>query len=591
MTFRHKLFLTAFSAAVVTVALADTLVSWSIRRDMLDRIQASLVSEARLAAELMAHQTDLTPDRVDQEADALGRILSSRVTLIAADGRVLGDSERSGAELAAMENHGTRPEVVESKRAGVGVSRRHSATLETDMMYVAVPVHGAAQNPVAIVRLALPLSGVAEQLSVVRRLALIALAVGIGVAAALAWGVSTLVSRRVRNIATVARRYAAGDLTKSVSDYGSDEVGTVARVLDQSVQDLGRRLAELAHDRALIGAILAGMTEGVIVVDTRGRLQLVNDAARRMLNIGPRAEGRPYLEAVRHPGIAGQIATALGGTTPDAIEVTLPAEADRVLMSRGAAADAPDGRIVVVVLHDVSDLKRADRVRRDFIANVSHELRTPLTAIRGYVEALADDPASVEQNRQFLGVIARHTHRMERLVRDLLRLARIEGGQERLELTTVNAGALFAEVQSALAPIIDARAQKITMDIAPDASSFRADASKLQDALRNLVENASNYSPEATTIAMRARREDKSLLLEVEDEGSGIPESDLARVFERFYRVDKSRARGEADAGGTGLGLAIVKHLVGLHGGTVTARNRDGRGAVFTIRLEIRDKK
>ena len=211
----------------------------------------------------------------------------------------------------------------------------------------------------------------------------------------------------------------------------------MARVLDDSVQDLGRRLDELARDRARMEAILAGMIEGVIVVDPQGRLQMVNEAARRMLRLDEFAPGRHYLETIRHPAIAGLVGAALGGATPEALQLSPPRDPSRTIMARAAPAASGGAHGAVLVLHDITELRRADQMRRDFVANVSHELRTPLTAIRGYVEALAEGDVSAEDSRRFLEIIARHTQRMERLVKDLLRLARLDAGQETLDVSRV----------------------------------------------------------------------------------------------------------------------------------------------------------
>jgi two-component system phosphate regulon sensor histidine kinase PhoR len=239
----------------------------------------------------------------------------------------------------------------------------------------------------------------------------------------------------------------------------------------------------------------------------------------------------------------------------------------------------------VLVLHDITSLRRADQIRRDFVANVSHELRTPLTAVRGYVEALIDGVPDPDQARRFLETIARHTLRMERLVRDLLRLARLDAGQEPVERLPCPAESLFTGIETELADLIAARGLTVIHDIAPEASSVIGDPAKLHDALRNLLENAANYSPEQGTITLATRRRGDRLVVTVTDEGPGIPDSDLPRVFERFYRVDKARSRDGRDPGGTGLGLAIVKHLVELHGGTVGAANRREGGAVLTVEL------
>ncbi len=219
-------------------------------------------------------------------------------------------------------------------------------------------------------------------------------------------------------------------------DYGDDEIGAVARALDQSVQELGRRLAEQARDRSRMEAILTGMIEGVIVVDPHGRLQMANDAARRILRLDALAIGRPYVETIRHPAIAELLGAALAGQAPDALQLTPPRDASRTIMARAAPATAGAAHGAVLVLHDITELRRADQIRRDFVANVSHELRTPLTAIRGYVEALVDG-ASAADSQRFLDIITRHTLRMERLVNDLLRLARLDAGQETLDIVVV----------------------------------------------------------------------------------------------------------------------------------------------------------
>ncbi len=583
MTFRTRLFLAALAAAVIALAVAGLLFARSMRQRTDERIRERLVADARLSAELLARSVPLaTVPELDGEADRIGAILGARVTFIGRDGVVVGDSFETPRGIAGMENHGTRPEVVEAREGGLGESRRHSATIGIDMLYVAVPVRHPA---VGFVRVALPLSGVRQELQTVVDVTLVALALALGGAAGLAWYFSGQIGRRVGAIADVARRYRTGDLTPARLHFGDDELGTLARTLDDSVQELARRLAELARDRARMEAILAGMVEGVIVVDPQGRLQLANDAAQRMLRLDERVLGRHYLEAVRHPAIAELLGAALAGRSPEALQLTPPRDPSRTIMARAAGATASGAHGAVLVLHDITELRRADQIRRDFVANVSHELRTPLTAIHGYVEALAEGDATPEETRQFLDVIMRHTLRMERLVKDLLRLARLEAGQETLDLSPCDTRGLIQSVVGDLQPTLDAREQRVQVQIGPGSEAIIGDLAKLHDALRNLLGNAATYAPERTIIGIESRVEGGRTLLVVSDEGPGIPDADLSRVFERFYRVDKSRAR---DPGGTGLGLAIVKHLVTLHGGEAWAENRPEGGARFTIALPRR---
>jgi two-component system phosphate regulon sensor histidine kinase PhoR len=350
---------------------------------------------------------------------------------------------------------------------------------------------------------------------------------------------------------------------------------------------LAGRVSELEIDRARMAAVLSGMVEGVLAVDAEGRLRLANDAARRMLNIESGLLGRNYVEAVRQPNIVGQIAAALKGLQPPPTEVPLvtgsAAVGPRIFRVHGTPAAGEGG--AVLVLHDITDLRMADRVRRDFVANVSHELRTPLTAVRGYVEALMEEPLDADKRRQFLEVIDRHTGRMERLVRDLLRLARLDAQQETADVQPIDVAALFDAAVSDLSERIARQRVQVDVKVKPAAAIVKADLTKVQDALRNLIENAVNYSTEGGRIELEAHADGDRVLLMVGDYGPGIPEQDLARVFERFYRVDKSRT---GDPGGTGLGLSIVRHLVELNGGRVSAANRPEGGAIFTIALPHR---
>ena len=584
-SFRAKLFFAALSSALIALAVAGLLVARTMQQRTDARIENTLVAEARVVAELVERTAPATTmadiPALDAEADRIGGLLGARVTFIAPDGKVVGDSAETLDGIAGMENHRSRPEVVEARRTGLGRTRRHSDTLKIDMLYVAVPVQHPA---IAFARVALPLTDVRHELRAVVDATLLALAVALAGGAALAWMISGRIGRRVGQIAEVARRYRTGDLTPSQLDFGEDELGAVARTLDDSVHELGRRLADLARDRGRMEAILAGMIEGVIVVDPQGRLQTANDAARHMLRLGDLAAGRHYVETIRHPAIAELVTAALAGRTAAALELSPPRDSSRTITARAAPAASGGAYGAVLVLHDITELRRADKIRRDFVANVSHELRTPLTAIRGYVEALADNDASADEKRHFLDIIARHTTRMERLVKDLLRLARLDAGQEALDLTRCETRGVVHAVVADLTPSLDERRQRIEVSIAPGAELVRADPVKLHDVLRNLIANAITYSPEQSEIRVDARSVDSRIAMSVSDMGPGIPEEDLSRVFERFYRVDKSRAR---DPGGTGLGLAIVKHLVGLHGGEVVAENRAEGGAKFTVTLPV----
>ena len=366
-----------------------------------------------------------------------------------------------------------------------------------------------------------------------------------------------------------------------VSTLFTQRLDASSAAADASVRELHVRIDELLRDRARLDAILSGMVEGVLVVDGGGRLQMANRAAQGMLRMDGSSIGRPYVEVIRHPDIAQQLGTALRGEDVDSRELALTRDPGRTFVARAAPVARGGGGGAVLVLHDITDLRRADQIRRDFVANVSHELRTPLTAIRGYVEALLDDPSDAGDTNKFLEIIARHSARMERLVSDLLRLARLDARQEALDLAPCDLQQLFNTVVGDVAQTAEAKRQRILTAVEPAACRITADPAKLHDVLRNLVENAVHYAPDAATINLEAAHVDGVVRISVSDSGPGIPPDDLSRVFERFYRVDKSRSR----PGGTGLGLAIVKHLVELHGGQAAAENRPEGGARFVITL------
>ena len=396
---------------------------------------------------------------------------------------------------------------------------------------------------------------------------------------------SSIVGRdqdRVAAILSVARRYLLGDLSRPAPDYGDDDLGSVARAMDQAVQELGKRVDHLTRDRARMEAILSSMVEGVLVVDEQGRLQLVNDAARRILKLEQGSLDRSYVEAIRHPGIVEHIGRALAGDDTDGLELSVTRDTTRTLVARVTPVVAA-GRGAVLVMHDITELRKADQVRRDFVANVSHELRTPLTAIKGYAEALLDDAEDADAREKFLDIIHNHATRMERLVKDLLRLARLDAGQEALELVPCDVVSLLKGIAGDFEPMAAQKQQSIAVEVAPGAATLQTDAAKLHDIARNLVENAVNYTPDGGAIDVKAAVVGGRFQLTVADTGHGIAPDDLARVFERFYRVDRSRAR----PGGTGLGLSIVKHLVQLLDGEVTASNQAGGGALFTVTLPL----
>ena len=351
----------------------------------------------------------------------------------------------------------------------------------------------------------------------------------------------------------------------------------------QTAQANGKKSNTLSEDHGLITAVFSTMKEGALVVDESGCVRIANEAIRQMLKMPAVLTNDHYIKLIQHPEVVKQISRTLETGGSSHAEIMLTTEPTKVCQSSAIAFVTAGETGVILVLHDVSSFHPAWQIRQDFIANVSHELRTPLTAIRGSVDALLDE-TDVATQQKFIEIISRHTTRMERLVADLLKLASLDSGKEQIQYAPCVTASIFSNVEIELTPLLQTKEQRLETQIQPSAENIIVDPVKLHDSLKNLVENAAHYSPSGSAIGLSAQvgEEGLSVVLQVSDRGPGIPAGDLLRVFERFYRVEQSRAR---NPGGTGLGLAIVKHLVGLHNGTVEAKHRPGGGAVFSIIL------
>ncbi|HEY6307300.1 MAG TPA: ATP-binding protein [Candidatus Angelobacter sp.] len=566
---RNRIFLKTLLAFVAVIGVATLTMDISIRNTW-EKSQRSDV-ERLLVQSAEGFSLRLQNDRQHslQEMSAEeARITQTRVTIIAHDGTVLADSE---ADPKTMENHAGRPEVAEALAGRNGTATRLSQTVGTEFLYVAVP------SGDKVARLAYPLATIRSHVSEIHTTLLRATALALLFALVLAVAVARTISSRLRRIVTFAERVAAGDLSARIADSGSDEIAQVAMALDRTARRLEENFAALRESRSELEALLNSMNDGVIAVSPEMKVLWANEAITGMVH-QPVRMGAPVTELVRHPDFLATLRAALQSKQR---ESTIAAS----LAGRGSfsitAEPLPDGG-VVSVLHDISEIERVEKTRRDFIANVSHELRTPLTSIRGYAETLLDSEQISNGNaRDFLQVIRRNAERMSRLTEDLLVLARVESGEEKLDLRPHPSRLLVAEAVSSLQA--NARAAEMELDIAgvPDAEVL-ADAYAVQQVFANLVSNALRYAQSGKKIVLGAGEKPAAVEFYVQDFGPGIASEHLPRIFERFYRVDKARSR---ETGGTGLGLAIVKHIVLNHGGTVRVESNVGHGSTFFFTL------
>ena len=555
---RSKLFLLVVGLSLAMLVPAGIYLEAELQGTMTERIERELDADLRAARTLFETARAEVPEAADPLADRLGDDLGCRVTLIAPDGRVLGDSGVALGALAALDNHGRRPEVVAALAAGAGSSRRRSATTAHDMLYLAMPL---AVPKGAVVRVARPLDEIAEAIGRLRWILLLA-----GLLSLLASGVLSAVT-----VQLVSRTMQRAVQSARAADEGGAR--PARREPDLAIE---RAVSDLAVERARFAAVLEGMSDGVIALDQDGAITLMNPAARALLGAGPDTAGRTLLEVVRVPALVELVARG----APEATELELPATRKRV-----SARLAPQtGGRAVVVLHDVTALHRLEVVRRDFVANVSHELRTPVAVIRANAETLAtgalEDGATAPK---LVGAIERNARRLTELIDDLLDLSRLEAGSYDVELEPVALAAAAHRAVEAVEKVAERRRAQVTVEVAAELTAS-ADPGAIHQVLVNILSNAIVHSPEGSRVVVRggAETDGSRVRVEVADDGPGIPVAHRTRIFERFYRIDPGRSR---DMGGTGLGLSIVKHLVEAMGGSVGVDANEPRGTIVWVEL------
>lgn len=581
-----RLFPSYLLVVVVALLAATALGSAALRGFYLDQIAADLTARARLVGlqidALAAPGDAVAVDRLCKHA---GRVAETRITVMSPSGVVLGDSI---ADPAQMASHHDRPEFIAAKEGAVGRAMRRSDTLHQPMMYVAVPL-GKAQSPTAVVRCALPVSAIDTQLKHIHgRIAAGGVVIAL-LAAGLSWWVARRLSRPLKTLQAGAQRFAEGDLAHRVPVYDTLELGALAEAMNHMAVRLDESIKGAIRRRNEMATILASMGEGVVALDAEERILQANAPAAAMLSglQADRLVGRGLTEVIRHSELKRLVERAQKADQATEADLTIHQPQARILFVRCTTLrDQDDRRIgLLLVMSDVTHVRRLEHMRRDFAANVSHEIRTPLTAIRGFVETLyhggVEDP---EEVRRFLGIIEKHVQRLGAIIDDLIKLSRIEKDAESREIA-LEVGDVAAVVQAAVEQCQGAAAAReirIARQGPAEAVLARISAPLLEQALVNLMENAVKYSPAGTEVAVGLETEARWVRITVSDQGPGIARHHLPRLFERFYRVDQARSR---KMGGTGLGLAIVKHIVQAHGGEVSVDSAPGQGTRFAIRL------
>jgi two-component system, OmpR family, phosphate regulon sensor histidine kinase PhoR len=562
VSFVRRLVLGSILILVLTVGILFWLAERSLREDLVADIARGLESEARLVREaLPADSTEwqATVRRLAVQAD-------HRITLIGRDGWVRADSDFPAGQLPPIENHGQRPEVRSALRGERGMFSRRSQTVGRLLLYVAIP------GGPGVVRVAAGLDQVDEVVSRAQQAVAGAALLSLLIGSVLALVAGRSIARPLVEIGSAARAIADGAPPRFPRS-GIPDIDSLVQALRQMHRQLAERFAELRREQSESAALVESMVEGVIAADARGHIITANSAARKILGY-ERDESLPdFAELFRVKGAREVVEHVTQGKPVQDREIEME---DRTLVMN--ARPLPTGG-AVLVLHDLTELRRLESMRRDFVANVSHELKTPLTSISGYAETLLSDPLDPEMTRRFMATIAGNARRMQRLVDDLLDLAKLEAGGWQPEAEPIDIEAISHEIWNTLndrsrTPTVDFR-----VEVQPDAREIEADPDAARQILTNLLENSLRYTAGGGRITCGSVRRGRGIALSVADTGSGIIPEHLPRVFERFYRSDAARSR---EQGGTGLGLAIVKHLVEAHGGRVSAESEPGTGTTIT---------
>ncbi|MHB8655472.1 MAG: sensor histidine kinase [Terriglobia bacterium] len=581
MTIRSTIFRKLLAIALllisVTLLVLDFYLGRYTARRQVESVQQRLDSEALiLAGELKT----VTPGQLAQWVIEAGARAQARVTVIDPRGVVDGDSQH---DYETMENHSNRPEILEAHRTGKGTSIRHSKTLDRDLCYVAILMDYRGQ-PDFVLRLALPLEDLDAAIAAVRWRILEASLAAAVFALAIAYLFSLAFTRRINRLRAFAEGMADAHFSKSPLPAEDDELGALGQSLNRTSSQLRELVDRLSLESARRESILASMVEGVLAVDDEMRVTFCNQSFSRAVDCQfPVPERIPLVDLVREPDLFEILKHVLASGQSLKQRVQLSGPANRALEIQAAPLASPSRPGVIAILHDITDLERLERVRKDFVANVSHELRTPLTAIRGYAETLLDGALEdQENNRRFLEIIKAHAIRLNNISADLLVLSELESGKQQAAPESLS---VRAAVEAALRTVeAEARVRGVSLHCGTlEEVEVMGDRLRLEQVLVNLLDNAVKFNRRDGEVSVEiGRTADGQARIEIADTGIGIPSEDLPRIFERFYRVDKTRSR---EVGGTGLGLSIVKHVVERMNGTIQLESVLGKGSTFTVYL------
>ncbi len=575
----------SYLLVIVLALLAITLYTTrTVKSFYREQLIQTLERHARLLQpQVLDHLQNAHYDALDGLVKSMSTDMELRITVILPDGEVIADTDQA---LENILNHANRPEVITAFQGFIGVKERYSNTIHADMTYVALPLEQEGIL-IGVLRTAYPMVALQRNLRAILLQVFLGGAVITVLAGLVCWLVSKRLIRPITELKLGAQRFARGDLQQTLPLPDSEEIAELTEAMNQMAQQLNERLKTLMRQRNEQEAVLSSMVESVFAIDRQERIISMNQAAANFFDVAPHNISlKPLHEVIRNSALQQFVTDALHSEAPLERELTLYHKGEQFLQAGGAVLKDSLGRRVgvVIVLNDITRLRRLEKVRRDFVANVSHELKTPITSIIGFVETLRDGALQDGETAQrFLEIIDQQAERLNRIIEDLLLLSRMEQEHESAE-SLLSRSPINTTLKTAV-QLCQSTAEKkhiqITREESPEINAY-INSSLLEQGIVNLLNNAIKYSEPGSRVILRTLQSDKEIRIEVHDEGCGIAPEHLPRLFERFYRVDKDRSRRQ---GGTGLGLAIVKHIAQLHRGYVTVKSTLGAGSCFRIHL------
>ena len=584
-----KQFLSSFIIILLVLTLFTSLVISELNKYDVSVTKQRLTTTANLVSDVI--KPELSSHNIgglQTIVSKLGNKTGIRITVVANNGKVLADSQKNPGEMG---NHSKRPEILQALSNNEGKSSRYSTTLQTEMIYVAVPFEDKSGGVPYVIRTALPLNIVQQALLPIEKKVVYLGIILTLIALVLSLLISKTTTQSLHGIINISEELARGNLNIDIPNPNKKgEIAKITNALHKMAQKLNELFKQLSREKNQLEAVLSAMREGVVVISGEGKIMITNSALKNMFNIKEDPHLKPYWEILRNKDLINLVEKVLQNWVPETMEISHLYPDERYYLANVIPLDSPENEIIVVMF-DITEFKRLENMKADFIANVSHELRTPLTAIKGYTETLEEDAyESPQEKKQFLSIVKRNADRLINIVSDLLVLSEIES-RDSLSRETVNTEFENVNVNEVITSSLESLKSKaanknITINYHPihDIDRIKADRFLLEQMFINLVDNAIKYTSDGGDICIDMSATDTELAIEINDTGIGIPKEHLPRIFERFYRVDTTRSR---KMGGTGLGLSIVKHIVIMHSGKIDVESEEGKGSKFTINLPI----